>query len=141
MRIYLVDSIDKVLKDFINGGNSPKKRSKYGNIKCEYDGKKFDSTGEMNRYMFLMQCQKDGLIVGLVCQPEYKILINDIYICKYVADFSYLIHGGIKIVEDYKSKATAKDKTYRLKKKMVEAYYGVSINEVISEPTKPLPTA
>lgn len=41
----------------------------------------------------------------------------------YIADFVYTTIGGDKVIEDTKSDATRKDKTYRLKKQLVQVKY------------------
>jgi len=107
--------------------------TKYGNKKVTIDGITFHSKGEGDRYLGLKLLQKQGIIEHLELQPAYKIVINGHHICTYKADFRYSDkERGCFVVEDFKSVATAKNSTYRLKKKLVEAqYYPVKIVEVI----------
>ena len=107
--------------------------SKYGNIKTFVDGIKFDSKKEAARYEHLkLLVGAKGGIRDLELQPRFTIRINDKHICHYYADFRYVDSvTGKTIVEDVKSPATAKKDIYRLKKKLVEAVYGITIIEVI----------
>lgn len=101
-----------------------KKGSKYNNTKVVYDNLKFDSKAEMNRYIELKLLEKAGEIEGLktqikfTLQDKFKIDNKTIRAITYTADFVYK-ERNIVIVEDLKSWATSKDKTYQLKKKMM----------------------
>lgn len=109
-----------------------KKRSKYGNKRVEVDGHTFDSKAEANRYGELKLLVKKGLISDLVLQPRFPYWhpTNGSVIFTYVADFSYTDHTPpvpIKVVEDIKGVRTA---LYKLKKKLIEAQYGITITEI-----------
>ena len=100
------------------------KKSKYKNIKASYDGVKFDSLLEKNRYIVLKNLQKQGLIHSLELQPvfllqdSFKVLKNNkkttIRKLTYIADFSYIENNKF-IVEDSKGFETD---IYKLKRKM-----------------------
>ena len=97
-----------------------KRRNKYNNVKIEIDGVKFDSKAEYKRFTELSLFQKVGKISELKKQVKFEFKDNNgnnIRAIHYIADFTYS-EGGKFIVEDLKSKATAKDKVYILKKKM-----------------------
>ena len=101
--------------------------NKYGNIKTEVDGIKFDSKAEARRYSELKLLEKAGEISNLELQPRYDIKIGGKYIAHYKADFRYFT-AEEAVVEDVKG---VKTPIYRLKKKLVEALYpGVKIVEV-----------
>jgi hypothetical protein len=100
--------------------------SKYHNIKTEIDGHVFDSRREAERYIILRAMNADGSISSLTLQPELPIVINDVKVCKYIADFRYEQNGRV-IFEDAKGIRTA---VYRLKKKLVKAVYDIDIVEV-----------
>lgn len=106
--------------------------SKYRAKKVTIDGITFDSQMEGRRYLQLKTLQIRGEITHLELQPEYKIVIDTKLICKYKADFRYIDQRRqCTVVEDVKSKYTAKNPVYRLKKKLVEAMYpGTKIEEV-----------
>ena len=107
------------------------KMSKYRNIKTKVDGILFDSKKEAARYCELKILLKKKKIYNLVCHPVFPIIISDVKVCKYIADFSYTEilpnHNKYDVVEDVKGVRTA---IYRLKKKLVKAMYGIDIKEV-----------
>lgn len=112
-------------------GCSPRKH-KYGNRKTEVDGIRFDSAKEAGRYKELLLRQRAGEIRDLVLQPLYPLIVNGVLIAHYKGDFRYVDVGtGSTIVEDVKSVATARDKAYRLKWKLVKALYGITVVEVL----------
>ena len=104
--------------------------TKYRAVKTEVDGIIFDSKKEAARYKELILLEKSGVISHLELQPRYDCVVNGKKICSYRADFRYF-NDQNSVVEDVKSSYTAKNSTYRLKKKLVEALYpGVIIQEV-----------
>lgn len=93
-------------------------------------GQRFDSKAEARRYLKLKALEKAGRIGYLVRQPVFVIHASDdaeTPVASYRADFSYDAGDGKITVEDVKGIATP---LYRLKKKLVEAEYGVRILEV-----------
>jgi len=101
--------------------------TKYGAKKTEIDGYIFDSKAEAGRYSYLLLLEKAGEISNLNLQPVFPLIVNEKRIGKYIADFQYIDRDGIRVVEDVKGVATP---VYRLKKKIVEAIYGINIVEV-----------
>lgn len=101
---------------------------KYRNIPTVVDGITFDSRKEANRFCELKLLQKQGAISGLVLQPEYPIVMNGQRVAKWRGDFRYEQYGSV-VVEDVKSAITRRNPTYRLKKKLVEAQYGIQVVE------------
>lgn len=100
--------------------------SKYRAIRTEVDGIVFASKREAKRYQELKMLERVGVISALKLQPRFPIAVNGERICVYVADFEYAEKGKRKI-EDAKG---VKTPVYRLKKKLVEAQYGIEIEEV-----------
>lgn len=105
-------------------------KNKYHNKKVIYNGIKFDSKKEMERYKQLKLLEKAKKIKKLELQPKFLLLGTIHYKDKtypktyYKADFRYYdIKKGKYIVEDVKSPITAKDKVYRLKIKMLLTTY------------------
>ena len=107
----------------------PKLRSKYNNVKKEVDGKKFDSTKESKRYLELKSMVERGEISELHEQVKFTFAHNGVKICSYIADFTYN-KDGKEVVEDVKSEMTKKLPVYKMKKKMMVAFFGIEINEV-----------
>lgn len=118
-------------KQFINKAIEFK-QNKYKNKKVEYDGIKFDSIKEKNRYIGLKQMEKLGIIKDLQrqvkyeLQPSFKFNGKTIRSINYIADFVY-IQDGIEIIEDVKGIRT---KEYLLKKKMFIYKYQKEIKEI-----------
>jgi len=111
------------------------RRSKYGAIATTVDGIRFPSMLEAERYSILRLAEKAGQITNLELQPRYDITVNGKNIAFYRADFRYFDKSkNAQITEDCKGMVTD---IYRLKKKAVEAQYGIEIIEVTK---KTLPT-
>lgn len=108
-----------------------KRASKYNAQKTLLRGITFDSKLEANRYIFLKEQERKGVIKDLELQCKLEIKINGEIVCKYIPDFSYILtKSGQFIVEDAKGKLTA---IYRLKKKLVKAVLGIEIKEVTKD--------
>jgi hypothetical protein len=109
-----------------------RKRSKFGNVKTTIGGNTFDSKREAARYSQLTLMVKAGRIRMLELQPKYPISVprpdgsGAVKVATYIADFRYFTDSGRMVVEDVKG---AKTPMYRLKKKLVEALYGIKILE------------
>jgi hypothetical protein len=110
-------------------------RSKYFAKHTRVDGIRFDSAAEARRYSQLKLLLKLGEITDLERQPVYELHVTSLItgerkkIGYYRADFLYKTASGDTITEDLKSPPT-KTSYYRLKKRMVEAQYGIRITEV-----------
>lgn len=113
-----------------------RRRSKYG-VNIDPKGKRqrtangiqFASQLEHDRYLILQFREKRGDIRELELQPAFHIEIKGKRICKYVADFRYQV-GDLEIIEDVKG---VKTPVYKLKKKMVEAQFGIVITEITKQ--------
>jgi hypothetical protein len=103
------------------------KMSKYKNIITTVDNIRFHSKKEANRYRELCILNKSKLILDLELQPNFKITINNKFICNYKADFAYKNKDGEIVYEDVKG---FKTQVYKLKKKLTEALYNVTIIEI-----------
>lgn len=102
--------------------------SKYNNKKTEIDGFLFDSKREANRYVELKLLERAGEIENLELQPKYSVDINGKHICNYFADFRYFdSYNKSIVIEDAKGMRTD---VYKIKKKLVEAIYSITIVEV-----------
>lgn len=90
------------------------------------DGIRFPSKAEARRYSELKSLEQAGIITNLKRQPRYDICINGKLCFFYKADFSYSQQGA-QVVEDVKGVRTD---VYAIKKKCVEAAYGITIQEI-----------
>ncbi len=100
-------------------------RTKYNAKKVTIDGIVFDSKAEAKRYKVLKILERAGEIQNLELQPRYDLIINEIKVGFYKADFRYTEKGKL-IIEDVKGMKTP---IYNLKKKMIKAIYGIDILE------------
>lgn len=83
-----------------------KKRSKYGNVPCEFMGLKFASKAESRRYGELRLLELNKEISQLEVQPVY-VLTGGV---KYKGDFQY-VENSKTICEDVKGMKKGKGKT------------------------------
>lgn len=130
--------ICQLKEDYINktSGLSPMAYgNKYHNTKVIYNGIKFDSKKEMQRYKDLELLDSTDYICNLELQKKFLLQegytnlegkkIRPIY---YIADFYYFDCVKKKwIVEDVKGIRT---ETYKLKKKLFEYKYKIEIQEI-----------
>ena len=116
--------------------------SKYGSSKVEFKGIVFDSKYERDRYLYLLDLQKQGKISGLRRQTSFVLIPKATKLVpkqlktkvKYVErvvelqslyhnDFTY-IEDGRYISEEFKSSMTSKLADYILRRKlMVQKIY------------------
>jgi hypothetical protein len=111
------------------------KSSKFNNIKVEIDGHTFDSKKEAEYYGQLKIKKNAGLIKDFKMQVRYDIIVNNIMIAKYFLDFLVEYNDGkIEYVDikgkDAKSNKFIKTGVFALKKRLVEAIYGINISMV-----------
>jgi hypothetical protein len=99
-----------------------KPKSKYKNQRVTVDGLRFDSKREAKRYSLLMAMKEAKTVLGFCRQPRFPLPGG----VEYVADFIIWWSDGRVTVEDVKGVRT---KTYRLKKRQVEAIHHVEITE------------
>jgi len=111
------------IKQFLFLQKNPK--NKYRAIQTTVDGIKFHSGKEANRYLELKLLQRAGEISDLKLQIPFELWVNEIKICKYIADFAYKEKGKL-VVEDSKGVLTD---TYKLKKKLMKAIYNIEVLE------------
>ena len=116
----------------------PKKPAKYRNTKCEHNGIKFDSQKERSRWFHLIQLQAAGIIRDLRLQVPFVLTERRQrddgtweHASKYVADFVYVVVAtGMQVVEDVKSTATRKNRTYIQKRKQMLDKHGITVKEI-----------
>ena len=121
----LSPAVRKQIEDAI--GKNPTKKSKYSNKSVEYQGIKFDSTKEKDRYINLIFYASKNIISDLRLQVRYKLEIEGHRVETYVADFVYFDTATQKeIVEDCKGFKTP---AYRRKKKWMKKIFGIEIKE------------
>lgn len=132
------------LSDFNNKGYSlkngklvkdKKPYNKYRNSKITVDEITFDSVKEAEYYGKLKLRKKSGEIIDFEMQVKMPIEINGIHICYYLLDFKVLYPDGSIDFIDIKGKDKKSGKfittdVFKLKKKLVEAFYKIKIKMV-----------
>lgn len=117
-------------RKYTSGQVSPTKpkKSKYGAVKTEVDGIKFDSKHEAKRYQELRLLEQAGEITNLRLQVPFELIPKSKYgmPIRYIADFMYNDRNGQLIVEDAKG---VKTPVYRLKRRMMAEIYNIEIKE------------
>lgn len=103
-----------------------KKPHKYKAKAVTVDGIRFHSQAEAKRYGELKLLARAGQIERLELQPKYVFTVEGRQMFSYIADFRYHTIDGI-VVEDVKGFATP---LYRLKKKLIEAQFNITIIEI-----------
>ena len=102
-------------------GSGP--RTKFGNVtvaKTEsFDGRFYHSLGEHAHGRELSMLEKAGAISDLTFQVCFPLVVNEIHICDYIADFVYIDRGSL-VVDDYKGVKTPE---FKLKWALMKAVY------------------
>jgi hypothetical protein len=99
--------------------------NKYNNKITYIDNIKFHSKLEASHYQQLKKLQKQGQIKELELQPSYKIIINNIKICKVILDFKFYDNEKDKYrYVDSKGVYTA---ISRLKHKLLQASHDIKV--------------
>ena len=115
---------------------APEKKSynKYGNRKVVIDGFTFDSEKEGRYYQELGLLVKANEVSSFKIQVPMKIEVNGIRIATYILDFKVEYpNGDIEYVDVKAKKKDGKfltTSTFNLKKKLVEAIYGIKLKLV-----------
>lgn len=112
------------------------KDAKYRNERVEEGGIKFDSKLEARRYRELLTEQAAGLIRELEVHVPFALHVTApngarIRVGSIEVDFKYVTVCDAKLhLEDTKSAPTRRLEVYRLKRKMLEAEYGLELVEI-----------
>lgn len=124
------------------------KGNKYKNEKVEFNGIKFDSKKELERYLVLKKAEKKGTISELKLQPTFTLIeaiyheetlqlktkIKTMKKCDqlpitYKADFSYIKDGKLT-VEDVKGCEYMITEVFKIKEKLMFAINGIKIKRI-----------
>jgi hypothetical protein len=100
------------------------KKNKHNAKKVVIDNITFDSKHEGARYSELKLMLGAGLISDLKIHPVYPIVYKETRICDVILDFAYSKPNSVRIYEDAKGQDTDYS---RLKRKLVEAFYGIKV--------------
>lgn len=107
-----------------------KPRNKYGNVKVEHEGLKFDSKHELECWKQLKVRMRAREISELRRQVRFDLEVNGMRVGKITVDFTWMENGQL-VVADAKSEITRKETAYRLRKRIFEAlHYPLVIREL-----------
>ena len=113
--------------------NLKPKTNKYNNVRSSYGGVVFHSKKEAvyARNLDLLKSAKDPAqrVVIYETQVKYPFIHDGMLICRYELDFKVTYGDGRVEHIDVKSPATRKNSTYRIKKKMMKAFYNIEVLE------------
>lgn len=100
------------------------KSRKYGNTKIHG----YDSLLEARRAAQLKLMQQVGEISELEEQVTFPLKVNGSLVCKYIADFTYMLKCGKLVVEDVKgARCGSAWATFRIKAKLFKALHGFDV--------------
>lgn len=106
-----------------------KRAPKYGNKAINIDGKRYDSTGEYEYEMSVLVPLRNAGKIKFERQVRMPIVVNNVKICTYVADWRVQFlneKGAVERTEfwDFKGYET---EVFKLKAKLIKAVYGIDI--------------
>jgi hypothetical protein len=102
--------------------------NKFGAVKTQLDGVKFDSAGESRRWAVLQLMQRAGQVEHLRRQVQVPLYFGDWLVAHLVLDFAYH-RDGKPVWEDFKSKATITP-LWKLKAELFRLQFGQAIEVV-----------
>ncbi len=106
----------------------PVRARKYRNEPVVINGVRFDSKKEHRRFCDLKMLELAGKIHDLQVHPQYVFEHNGVRIGSFKPDFRYIVDGQI-VIEDVKSPSTRSETSYRLRKKMLKAFFDLDVVE------------
>ena len=90
----------------------------------------FHSQKEYKRWLELKLLLKAAQIEFLERQITFKLSVNGVPICKYIADFQYTENDQL-IIEDVKGmKSGTPYEMFKLKKRLMLACHGIEVREI-----------
>lgn len=129
----------QTLAQLIAENNAGKKRNKYGAKRTEADGMMFDSKAEARAYGNLKLLQRAGEICDLEIHPRWTFSHNGVEIGRYTADFAFTETATKKRrIVDVKSPATARARDVTLRRNLLRAFYGLSVEVWTDRASDPL---
>jgi hypothetical protein len=89
------------------------------------------SRKEHRHWLVLRAAEAAGLIRELRRQVRYRLTVNGVEVGSYVADFTFFdAETDRVVVQDVKSSVTRKLPLYRLKRNLMRAVWGLTVEEV-----------
>lgn len=113
--------------------DDPEITSKCGNRRKIVGGVVYDSEWEYQCWMMLKDLEREGTIRKAQLKTTYKFIHNEVYITKFVADFSFEVDIGedyshwVEVAADAKSEYTKGFARVGVTKRMMQAFYGMEV--------------
>ena len=105
--------------------------NKYGARRCSEDNIWFDSLAEREHYRELKLRALAGEITDLEVHPRYDLIVCNRKVGRMTLDFAYtLVATGEPVCVDVKGGRATRTEAYRLRRKVFEAIYGLTVTEV-----------
>lgn len=104
-----------------------KRGNKYNAKKTEYKGVMYDSKKEAAHAQRLEYQMMACDVVDVQRQVKFKVVIHGKHCFTYILDFRVQYQNGNVEYHDVKG---FRNGMYKLKKKIVEAYFGITIKEI-----------
>ena len=101
-------------------------KSKYRSVKTTYNNQVFDSKLEAKHCQELDFKLNAGLIQGYERQVRFPLIVNNVLIGTYIADFVITYPDRIEVVDT----KGYKTREYIIKCKLMKACYGINIKEI-----------
>lgn len=108
------------------GPSTGAKPNKYGAVRTELDGYKFDSKKEAKRYGELKLLERAKQIESLEVHPRYSLIVAGTQVGVVEFDFRY-IENGETVIEDCKGGEATNTPLFKLKRAIFEAMYGYKV--------------
>lgn len=107
------------------------RKNKLNAHKITFFGHTFDSIKEGKFYLTLKADKHEGLIKDFEMQVPYEFKFNNTLICTYYLDFMIINNSGKKRYIDIKGyRKGATYAIFRIKKKLMQAFYGINVEEI-----------
>lgn len=121
------------LKGNVDSKKKGAKPNKYNAKKTEYNGETYDSAKEASyaaKMDMLKKTSGSDKVVKIEKQVRYDVIVNDEKICFYKLDFKVTYEDRIEYIDVKGLRRGCAYQMFKLKKKLVEALYGIKITEV-----------
>ena len=115
--------------EYLKTKQAPTKGNKFGAIRAEWNGRKFDSTGEMEYAQHLDTLKKSGEVNRVQYQYKLALEANGVFVCNYYIDFRLVISDGSIVLAEFKGHETDlwKNKWALLKSQLNEIEPGATL--------------
>ncbi len=106
----------------VDGSETDRDTFQEARLRGSKDAYSFHSKAEALRYLELRELAAQGKIEALRLQPRYDLYVDQLKVCRYIADFEYIETGKANriVTEDVKGRKTPE---YKLKSRLFMILY------------------